>query len=260
MDTRGNWNLTIMQENHGFNDDDDEEALSLCDLALNNSNGSEWDDSSKEDQRLSFDQDIFEFFSEDFNASTHPRENVIFCGKLIPYKGDKKDAHVEKIDKSINKTKESKRSFIFRWKSFSLHQSRNNSLKMQQQKSYTTCTSPDINSENNEYRMKKCAQKYDVSMRKISVFASPSRSKWHPFTFGMGRYPVEMELSDIKTRQSKRNESKKRQSTNGRNELAGKNGQREKGWWSLLRILGCNSNKANAMVKASLGLMPLPNV
>ncbi|EEF32680.1 conserved hypothetical protein [Ricinus communis] len=263
MDTREYWSLDPVQENHGFNYDDGDydDALSLCDLALhNNSNASDWDDSSKEDQSSSFDQDLFEFFSEDFTASAYPKDNIIFCGKLIPYKGDKEEEQAHNLEKAISKPREGKRSRIFPWKTFS-------SSRSTRSKSYTTCkTFPDLASESNEYGMKRYNR---VSMKKVSLLGGPARSRWYLFAFGVGRYPMEMELSDIKTRQSKLTDSKMRQSSkapgkskadDGREKLDGRGGKRARGWWSLLRILGCKGNQANAMVKASLGLMPLPNV
>ncbi|KAH7547978.1 hypothetical protein JRO89_XS14G0046700 [Xanthoceras sorbifolium] len=82
----------------GFDDsheeEDDEETLSLCDLAVSsNAEDYYWSEFSynEEDQ----DGDFFEFSSEDFTASSYPKpnQNIIFCGKLIPYRGEEPVHH-----------------------------------------------------------------------------------------------------------------------------------------------------------------------
>ncbi|KAJ6322919.1 hypothetical protein OIU77_012705 [Salix suchowensis] len=93
--------------------DDAEETLSLCDLPLNGE-ASDWDDFSKEDQSLGscFDQDFFEFFSEDFTASTHPKDEIIFCGKLITCKGETVAEKTQNLE-STKKARNTKKGFHF---------------------------------------------------------------------------------------------------------------------------------------------------
>ncbi|KAJ9159960.1 hypothetical protein P3X46_025408 [Hevea brasiliensis] len=265
MDAKA-WNLKPVKENCEYlqklDDDDDDEALSLCDLPLNSEAASDWDDFSGEDQSSSLDPDLFEFISEDFtsSASAYPKDNIIFCGKLISYKGENVDHEKEQNSDNTSKVKDAKKSCIFPWKSYSFNKLRSSSVKLQRKKSYRTCNtflerSPD----------KKGADKYDFPMNKVSLQSSPSKSRWNLFAFGVGRYPMEMELNDIKTRQSKLSDSKMRLSlkrpaktfrSDDRRELVDRSGKREKGWWGLLSIFGCKSYNANAMVKASLGFIP----
>ncbi|KAF2295835.1 hypothetical protein GH714_034430 [Hevea brasiliensis] len=265
MDAKA-WNLKPFRDNYEYFQelgDEDDEALSLCDLPLNSEAASVSDDFSSEDQRSSIDQDLFEFFSEDFTSASayRPKDNnIIFCGKLIPYKGENVDGKAQNSDNTSKANKEANNNSIFPWKSYSFNKSRRYSVKTQQEKSYRTSkTSPELSPD------KKCMDKYDFPMKKESLLASPTKSRWYLFAFGVGRYPMEMELNDIKTRQSKLSNGKMRRSmkspaktsrSDDRRELAERSRKREKYWWGLLNILGCKSYHANTMVKASLGCIP----
>ncbi|WCJ19373.1 hypothetical protein M5689_001667 [Euphorbia peplus] len=228
-------------------EEEDEDTLSLCDLALNSVSDS---DGSFQEDRLSstFDQEIFdfEFISSDFSAtlSAYPKDNIIFCGKMIPYKEDQKKGE-EATDSiiSIGKSKTVSKSFIFPWKySYSVNIPRSTSVKMEaESKTFPEST------EEEDFAAKKGGRR--------------RRSRWYLFAFGMGRYKGEMELKDIKTRQSKMiSDGKMRRSLkyDAMEDIESYESSRsEKSkWWSLVRILGCQSSHANAMVKASLGLMP----
>lgn len=242
-------------------EDDEDEALSLCDLPLNSEEAaaySVWDGFSMEDQNSSLDQEFFEFFSENFTSSSaYPKDNIISCGKLIPYKEENVDDKAENSEKLPSKAKEANTNSTFTWKSYSLNKLRSSSLKIIHENSYTTwktnCQGPSPG---------KNVDKYTFPMRKVSFVASPTKSRWQLFTFRMGRYPIEMELNDIKTRQNKLSDDKIRRSMKSPakskksrldDQLAEK---REKSWWGLLSILGCKSYDANAMVKASLSCIP----
>uniref|UniRef100_A0A2K1YY73 Uncharacterized protein n=1 Tax=Populus trichocarpa TaxID=3694 RepID=A0A2K1YY73_POPTR len=209
--------LRQLQEDSELQDFDDEaETLSLCDLPLYNC-ASDWDDFSKEDQNLetSFDQDFFEFFSEDFAASAYPSDNIIFCGKLIPYRGETVEEKAENLAGSTKKAKDSKKSFRFPWKSSSFNKPRTTPSKQLQEK----------------------------SDKALQVPLSENHG-WYFSAFGVGRFPMEMELSDIKTRQNKKSPSKMFQSEKGI-EMSSK--KRGKGLWSLLRVLRHNSHHSCAM-------------
>lgn len=239
-------NIPPVEESGELQDfDDAEETLSLCDLPLNSS-ASDWNYYSKEDHSSSFDQDFFEFCSENFTASTYPTDNIIFCGKLIPYKGATVAEKSQDLD-ITTKPKNTKKSSIFPWRSQSC------------KKSTTTSKHalPVPLSENNGYATRKFTNKDDFSTKKASLLVSPMKSRWYLFAFGMARFPVEMELRDIKMRQSKKSPANKLRQETGK-EMS--NGRREKGLWGLLRFLGCKSHHAHAMVKASFGCMPSVNL
>jgi len=195
-----------------------EEALSLCDLPIY-SNDANWEDYSKEEQRLSPDNDFFEFFSEDFSTastfSATASKNIIFCGKLIPYR--------ELPDQT-----ETKKGGFLRWKSLS-------------------------------FNKKKGSSNCDFSVGKVSVLAPATKSRWYLFLFGMAGLPTEMELRDIKIRQS-RLRSQSSMTVECDEMVKGSNARRRgKGLWRLLSILlGCtgSTHRTNAVVKAPGGCIP----
>ncbi|KAF9674846.1 hypothetical protein SADUNF_Sadunf10G0169300 [Salix dunnii] len=230
-----------LQEDSEVQDFDDEaETLSLCDLALY-SCASDWDDLSKEDQNLgtSFDQDFFEFFNGDFTASTCPSDNIIFCGKLIPYKGETVEEKAESLAGSAKKEKNSKKSFRFPWKTSSFNKSRTPPPKQLQEKSDRTLQVP--LSENHGLATRKCDD-IEFPMKKVSILATPIKPRWYFSAFGVASIPTEMELRDIKTRQNKKSPSKMFQSEKGIEMISKKRG---KGLWGLLRVLGHSSHHSS---------------
>ncbi|CAK7325525.1 unnamed protein product [Dovyalis caffra] len=243
--------LEPLQEEWELQDfDDAAETLSLCDLPLN-SCSSDRDDSSKEDQSLgtSFDQDFFEFFSEGFTASTYASDNIIFCGKLIPYKGETEAEKAQSLE-SAKKGKNTKKRFSFPWKSSSSNKTRTASPKQLQKKSDKTLQVVPP-SENHGCATKKCDDEYDFSMKKAATAMKPRRCS---LAFGVGSFPMEMDLNDIKMRQSRKSPSRMFQSVK---ETKMNSGKRGKGLWSLLRVLGGNSHHSSAMAKASFGCAPI---
>uniref|UniRef100_A0A2N9EVY6 Uncharacterized protein n=1 Tax=Fagus sylvatica TaxID=28930 RepID=A0A2N9EVY6_FAGSY len=193
-----------------------EETLSLCDLPIY-SDASNWDDYSKEDQSLSSsdnNDEFFEFFSEELTASTCStttiqNKNIIFCGKLIPYK--------ELPEKSQNQ-------------------------------------------ETNNVNTNKTTPR---KVGKVTMLASPTKSRWYLYMFGMTRFPTEMELRDIKTRQSRiKSPSMMFRSVECDDMVKGNEDEsrRGNGMWRLLRILGCRRQHVNTVVKASFGCIPSARV
>ena len=272
-----------VEENTDFEDPyEGEETLSLCDLP-SYSVASNWDDYSKEDQRLSSDStnDFFEFFSEDFTASTcsttAANKSIIFCGKLIPYKEElpnhpekphqnqEKQNHTRKKrvfrwkSLSFNKTRSfSKGSKLFRWKSLSFNKTRSSSSKGSKGKqvyndknsSKGSIASALPASKSYAYATSKC----DLSVGKVTMLTSRTKSRWYLFMFGMTRFPTEMELRDIKLRQSrKKSPSMMFRSVECDNMVKSNERSRRKGLWRLLKILGSRRQHLNAVVKASFG-------
>jgi hypothetical protein len=111
------------------------------------------------------------------------------------------------------------------------------------------------------YAAKNC----DFSIGKVSLLPPSTKSKWYLFLFGMAGLPTEMELRDIRTRQSRRRSqlSTMSQSSVESDEKVkgvGDNARRSrgKGLWRLLKMLGFRStHQTNAVVKASAaGCLP----
>lgn len=234
------------------------ETLSLCDLPIY-SDASNWDDdfSREQDQSLSSENDFFEFSSDDFTCAATTNDNIIFCGKLIPYRELILPKSPEKtknqLAESDTKQNQINKKGLFRWKSlsfnrtktFSRRDEKNNcskSLALPASKSFVYATS----------------NKCDFSVGKASMLASPTKSRWYLFMFGIRSLPTEMELRDIRTRQSRLKSQSMMFRSVECDEMVKDNGRRRgKGLWGLLRDLRYRSaHHANAVVKASFGCIP----
>ncbi|XP_024927466.2 uncharacterized protein LOC107413646 [Ziziphus jujuba] len=290
--------LHLLEENTNFQDphedEEEEEALSLCDLPIHD-DSFKWEDESfsklDHERSPSFGKDdFFEFFSEDFTASTYPSgKDIIFCGKLIPYKEppllpdhhhhhqqqqtQNHHHHRHHHHQTSNKRIKNKG---FQWKSYSFRklvikfsskdskngENYNCSKPKKVLKNSKTLPLPNNKSSNKNFVYK--TSKSDLSLGKVSVLSSPAKSRWHLFMFGIARLPTEMELRDIKTRQSRRSpsatmfssfeESRGDHHEETVKEKVVRGKRRGKGLWALIRALGCTSSLyTNAVVKGSFG-------
>ncbi|RDX96981.1 hypothetical protein CR513_20294, partial [Mucuna pruriens] len=205
---------------------EEEETLSLCDLPIySGSNSAQWgDDFSKEDGCDDDKNDnMFEFFSEEFSTSSNNNsataENIIFCGKLIPFK----DIH-------IPPRVETERSNIVQKDSSS---STNGALVLPWRPMKRSAKRSWKNEGLGGKGSKSFACDY-TSNGKVSLWSS-----------------TEMELGDIRNRQSRRGPARMfpaAEDTEGK--------RRCRGMWKLLKsislVLGCrNSEIANDVVKAA---------
>ncbi|KAL3719023.1 hypothetical protein ACJRO7_004033 [Eucalyptus globulus] len=98
-----------------------------------------------------------------------------------------------------------------------------------------------------------------TSGRTRSPTVRRSKCRWYLMAFGLARFPTEMALSEMRTRQSRNLE--KRKSCDGGDEIvrSGDCGgvSKGKGLLGLLRALGSgHRRRADALVKASLGCVP----
>ncbi|KAF5729516.1 hypothetical protein HS088_TW21G01683 [Tripterygium wilfordii] len=210
-------------DDHQFQDpyneqEGEEDTLSLCDLPLTSSSDSSWDEcfSNKDDQNSSFgDEGFFEFFSEDFTASTYPSaDKIIFCGKVI---GSKEEEETTVMDREEAQGHEFRAKIKGGW----FHKLRTTSSRHQIRR---TTTQKTFSSQG--------------SIKKVSVMSSPLvKSKWYVFAFGMGRYSMEMEQKDIKMRQSRKAPATMFQIIEKGEAIKGN------GLWGLLKLLGCKKNQ-----------------
>ncbi|KAK6228160.1 hypothetical protein SCA6_000500 [Theobroma cacao] len=277
---------TLQQNNDSWQEfgDEAEETLSLCDLVISSDaseywNGEQYHRNSSSSSSDHQHQDLFEFFStEDIPAaaaaaasSNYQGNNIIFCGKLIPYRGqqqsieDKPQRLESKVIKPENGTKNST-SCLFPWKtSLSFNKSRtfppssssSAPAKASQRKSFNKSLS--LPAEGSKNSKKLGDDKFDFSVKKVSVIETPVKSRWYLFAFGVGRFPMEIELKDMKMRQSRKSKAMKLQ-PDGQPENAKCNKERRrsaKGLWRLLKVLGCKNKHTNAaVVQASYSCIP----
>ncbi|XP_047176410.1 uncharacterized protein LOC124843650 [Vigna umbellata] len=210
--------------------EEEEETLSLCDLPIYSASSSDkWrGDFSKEDEKSFGDEgddenNMFEFFSEEFNSSSNiaAAENIIFCGKLIPFKD---------IPPRVDEC--------------------NSTARMSVQKGIAKRGSKGSKSFSCDY----------TSTGKVSLVRCTTKSRWFLFMFGMSKLSgtTEMELRDIRNRQSRRGPATMFPATEDGEEDSVKGKKRScKGMWKILKsitmVLGCRSSKlANDVVKAAL--------
>ncbi|XP_059627168.1 uncharacterized protein LOC132269961 [Cornus florida] len=208
--------------------DEAEERLSFCDFPMY-SDAADWENLCTQDQTSysSSKQDYFEFFSDEWNttteaATTYPPRNIIFCGKLIPYKESVSCDKSRELEE--NRQQKHEKRGLFRWNSSSF-------------------TKPKTS------KSGKSDDKCGFKVQKVKLVTSPSKSRWYLFMFGLARFPTEMELKDLKRRRNRQAGATLFRSDGGGDK------SREKGWWGLVRALGCGSGGqyTDAVVKASLG-------
>ena len=228
---------------------EEEEALSLCDLPISAAGK----DFSPGGRRSSSEPpELFEFFS-DLSYEMSPADEIIFCGKLMPFK----EAQIREI--RGNKQENVHKQAAFRRRSESLSElqtSRSNSTKghlvrnsrsLDYRKLYRSSSSKTDISEMDRNSSGKISGRSDISFRKVL------KSRWYLLMFGQVKFPPEMELRDIKSRQVRRNPATLFPSLD-----AGANSpvKRSSGKcsWGLLRALSCKD--ASVVVTASFHCVP----
>lgn len=229
-------------------DDQLEETLSLCDLPMYSHEGEkEYSAASQGSNSLwtsDHDQDGFEFFSEELNS--FPPENIIFCGKLITSKKPISENPIQVENKQQGSRKWRFRR-LFRWKF-------NSSKK-----------SPGVKSKKQHILQ----NRYGVPYKKVSVLTSSSsgKSRWYLFLFGITRFPTEMELRDLKNRQSRRHRREPSPAMfqlKHRDEKTNVRRNSCRGLWGLIKALSCGGgggiHQTNAVVAAPLSCIPPPPV
>ncbi|KAG6410121.1 hypothetical protein SASPL_128170 [Salvia splendens] len=234
-------------EHQGMHDTTDEldETLSLRDLPLYGVQ--EWEEDLSADSQgstsMSSDDhhDYFEFFS---HAPCFPPENIIFCGKIIPYK-QPPDASGTVPPKEVDtKQPTEKRSWsMFRWRVGSKS---------------TTQTSKKASKK--KHKSSEQGKEYDFPLHKMPILtSSPSgKARWFLFLTGISRVSSKMELRDIKSRQSHRHSpiptpSPTLKFQSHEKKVAGDASRGSSGLWEVVRVLSCGGNSdPNAMVVGSI--------
>lgn len=104
-------------------------------------------------------------------------------------------------------------------------------------------------------------ERHVKSARKVSGAKPSLSSRWYLLVFGLAKFPGHMEMRDIKKRQNTRKSSSPASYESDkcggiRGEIVKGDQVKGKGIWALLRAIGGSSQRANSMVKASLGCVP----
>lgn len=251
-----NFNPMIMHDS-----DEEDETLSLCDLPIYG----EPDNYSLEDQNSSSSSsdgqlvDHFEFFTEEWITTTtsyNPADNILFCGKLIPYKQNVDNSLKVKSNKQRKRTKHG----VLKWNLKSkTSKSKGRKGKCINKNASSIPYSSSFNSLHSSKqcisRHGSCGNKNDILGQRITILKSTTKSKWFLFFFGMARVPTEMEMREVRKRQNKKSRSLR--SSGGGGKKSGKS-NRKGWWWKLIRALACSGyHHADAVIKASYGCSQL---
>lgn len=254
-------NADFQFQRDSYEDEEAEEALSLCDLPLDNE-AQEFDDlSTKFLKARCSSSEFFEFFSDHSSDSFMcSAEDIIVCGKLIPFKENTPSPQAPKAKPKHDHQKE---QTAFRRRSESLSgietpvtrsSSSKNKIMMTNSRSLdyrklhrqSSMVSPVPEMERNSSVRSVGSSKSDKKS------TSSGKPKWSFLLFGIVKFPAEMDLSDIKSRQERKNPSTILfpDTSSGKCSSVSRSNSGNKGSWKLLRALGCQDH-ASVSVTAS---------
>ncbi|OIW01541.1 hypothetical protein TanjilG_19467 [Lupinus angustifolius] len=219
---------TLLQD--PYDEEDQEETLSLCDLPPYRSDSAQWDDyfsierhSSSQSNGDDDNDDFFEFSSEEFTTSSHETtaKNIIFCGKLIPFK-EPPQQHRNDETSNVPLPCDKAKHIMLRT-------------------SVMPCDAK--GSKNNNL----CDY---ASIKKVSLMRSTTKSRWNLFMFGFG-VSTEMDLRDIRSRQSRQGPATMIPASElGREMVKNKGKKNMKGLWRIFKSLDFDCLSSN-VVKAA---------
>lgn len=235
-----------MIERHDDYINEDDDDLSLCDLPIYSSSGSNSFSSLNQYEYREEANHVFEFFSAELDSIDHSafqeNDDIIFCGKLICRKNV--------TDQKSSTTKAKKQGVLFSWKRLKIA-----SFSFRKSKSKTKLL-PKTESDS--------SVKVSSSKKVSTLLNSQTKSRWNLFMFGQTRFPqaMTMDLSDLKIRQQRRlcssSTSMNHRTTEGGGSGDGVNkgcgsGRGRRGIWSLLKESVTTSvakTNANDVVRA----------
>ncbi|XP_047156520.1 uncharacterized protein LOC124827497 [Vigna umbellata] len=235
-----------MESREEDEEEEQEEALSLCDLPLNpNSRTPSFDETSlKKILRPSSLHDnaaeIFNGFSSSSSSDMCPADDIIFCGKLLPLK-----SLVVEEDKSPARRRRSESlSSVTRSNSVTCIGSRRLMMRNSKSLDYNRLresSNPEVdrNSSARSGALQEAASK------------KATKPRWYSLMFGTMKVPTEMELSDMKNRQVRRNASS---TMFVAAEKVGGNRSPGKVSWRILKALSCKDHSSVAVTTS----FPLP--
>ncbi|GMI89098.1 hypothetical protein like AT4G30230 [Hibiscus trionum] len=189
------------------------------------------------------DPEFFEFLS-DLSYDMCPADDIIFCGKLIPLN----EQHIPFQTPKDYSSEENRNNRVLRKRSESFSE-----LSITRSDSTRECTERLRNSRSLDYKK---LRRYDMernpstrSTRKAEVSSiKVNKRRWYVFMLGMVKFPPEMELKDIKSRQFRRNPSVMfpRVEDYGKR-LSGNRSSGKGSSWSLLKALSCRDHSSVAV-------------
>lgn len=232
-------------------DDEEEDTLSFCEFSIDSDVDAWENSSSKESQNSSSSfkssetDDLFEFFSEELSTRTaamipYPPENIIFCGKLISHQ-EPSSENTKKVENiKQRKHKKIRGAFTVKWNFASTNSaSESTGGKRKGDKhekkssqnvpgSHKSSIARETSKEKYNTRIKR-SKEQSSSVHKVPVLSSIGKSRWYFFVFGITQFRTNIELRDMKDRQSRRQNSS----------------------FSLFRLEGDDNNNENACMSSS---------
>uniref|UniRef100_A0A7N1A793 Uncharacterized protein n=1 Tax=Kalanchoe fedtschenkoi TaxID=63787 RepID=A0A7N1A793_KALFE len=206
-------------------EDDDDDALSLCDLPIYSTSSGSSSSLSNGHGRGEYQEEADSFFEfgtsskssfEDAHDCDYGGDAIIFCGKLIAFKdvADPVPDHSRTCGKSLlepdrvnNANLKPKKRALFSWKrfkitSFTFRRSKKNKAEASHSHSSQEPSPSSSKKTDKARRLEKLSSAKKVS----TLLTSPSKSRWYLFMLGQTRFPqaMTMELSDLKNRQRRR--------------------------------------------------------
>ncbi|KAI3799745.1 hypothetical protein L1987_35046 [Smallanthus sonchifolius] len=185
---------------------DSEDTISLSDLQFEDDNiGSETVSKGNQSSTFSFDQDFLGFFSEEWSRYSTSSEDIIFCGKIVSSK--------QSVSRDRKPETSSETTQLFR-------------------------------SNSDSFRIMKTDSRQSTPRSKSLPNRLPSssscKSKWKVFMFGFGsgKFPTTMDMSDIKSRQLRRQSEVS--VDDGKEVSVGWRSGKKGRWWLLVDVLGCS--------------------
>ncbi|KAL7599834.1 hypothetical protein Lser_V15G23667 [Lactuca serriola] len=234
----------------GVNHDDEDlealETLSLTDFPLTEDVDSNFEDRHHRPSS-STSEDLFEFFSgglgsfSEENVMSHA-EDMISGGKLIPI--NDQPHHDQPPPRSENQTRNQKQ--VHRRRSESMRELKSNTSK-------TTARQLVRNSHSLDYkklqRNSRSNSEPTAEIHRNSLSNKTSSSRWTDLVFGPVKVPTEMDLRDIRNRQTVQNTSKSLfpNAESGGGLAVSRVGDHRKTSWGVLGILSCKSSVSVAV-------------
>ncbi|KAL5549147.1 hypothetical protein UlMin_004378 [Ulmus minor] len=237
-------------------EEEEDEALSLSELPLNSGQheSQEMFKNITTNRRSSSEPppDFFEFFSDFSSDHMSSAEDIIFCGKLIPFK-----EQAPKINFPGEIIDEKQTAFRRRSESLSELQStgnRSNSVKAKVMRNSRSLDYQKLRRSSNSMVSPAPEMDRNSSIKSVGKSeASPKKAarllpRWSAFLmFGMVKFPAEMELSDIKSRQVRRNPSTLLPPIDSSGNLTVSRSSGKGGSWKLLKALSCKDHASVAV-------------
>ncbi|KAL1534037.1 hypothetical protein AAHA92_31441 [Salvia divinorum] len=253
-------NNSTSLEVHEFDDHEEEEenAPSLCDFPLNSCESERNNESSisyaHHHQRRSSQQlDSFEFSNDLSSDSLSHAEDIIHCGKLMPYKQQPSLLDDQALISPSNSPEFSPsprycKSLPPRSNSYA------NTRLMRSSRSLDR-----KNLRRNSSRVVK-PEASDIHRGLVKSEGSKAwwKPRWYDLTFGFVKFPPEMDLRDMRIRQSRRNPGgiTFTAATGGDRTPENRSDRRSSWGHDFLRVLSCKNHPGSVAVTASIGLLP----